>query len=164
MELEKQRPYESEDDLLDTLSCILHNLPLHEKVKVWQESWYIRHYKQHCIQHPIRYRTVDIGQCQEIFCFKSFFMNHLPPSLQSFWKFAEIFKSQGKSPVSTPRVANLPPVSMSTVANFATSVAGSVDTSGKFSTGVNETSGKVATGVNKTNSKLAAGVNSTGGK
>jgi hypothetical protein len=64
-----------------------------------------------------------------------------------FFKFAEIFASQGTPQVSTT------PVSTTPAANFATSFASVVDTGGKFATGVNNTGGKFATGVNDTGGK-----------
>jgi hypothetical protein len=60
----------------------------------------------------------------------------------NFFKFAEIFASQGAPPVSTTPAAN-----------FATSFPSVVDTGGKFATGVNDTGGKFATGVNETGGK-----------
>ncbi len=79
-----------------------------------------------------------------------FFMNQFPPSprvsqyrFKFFWKFAEIFASQGAPPVSTTPVAN-----------FATIFASVVDTGDKFSIGVNDTGGKFATGVNDAGGKL----------
>ncbi len=75
-------------------------------------------------------------------------MNQFPPSsgvfhldrFEFFRKFAEIFASQGASPVSTTPVANLPPVSATPVANFSTIFASVVDTGGKFADGVNDAS------------------------
>jgi hypothetical protein len=65
-------------------------------------------------------------------------MNHLSlspqksPFLIFFFKFAEIFASEGAPPVSTTPVANLPPALTTLAANFATGTAGVVDTSGKY--------------------------------
>ncbi len=102
------------------------------------------------------------GQCHEIFCFWFFFMNQFPPSprvshegrFKVFWKFAEIFTSQGAPPVSMTSAANLPPVSMTQAANFATSFASVVDSGGKFVTGLNDTGGKFAAGVSDTSGNL----------
>jgi hypothetical protein len=78
------------------------------------------------------------GQCQEIFCFWFFHesVSHQPQSIPLrpfwiFWKFAEIFASQGAPPVSTTPAANF--------SSIFTSV---VDTDGKFAPGVNDTGGK----------------------
>jgi len=81
------------------------------------------------------------GQCHKIFC-SGFFMNHLAPQLLkitlgffwNFWKFSEIFASEGA-----------PSVSMTPAVNFATGTAGVVDTGGKFSTGINDTGCKFDT-------------------
>ncbi len=84
---------------------------------MWQESWYIRHYKQHCIQHPIRFRTVDIGQCKEIFCFKVFFHESSSSKPSNLLKICvDIRMSRCTSSINT--------------------------TSGKFATGINVTGGK----------------------
>ncbi len=88
-------------------------------------------------------------------------MNQFPPGprvfhldrFEFFRKFAEIFASQGASPVSTTPVAN-----------FSTIFASVVDTGGKFATGVNDAGGKFATGITDTGGKFATGVVDTGGK
>ncbi len=78
-------------------------------------------------------------------------MNQFPPSpriyhldrFKFFWKFAEIFASQGATPVSSTLAAN-----------FSTIFAIIVDTSGNFATGVNDNGGKFSTGVNDAGGKL----------
>jgi hypothetical protein len=65
------------------------------------------------------------GQCHEIFCFRFFFMNHLPPAPKNniriisnfFQKFAKIFANSRHTP-------------------------GINDTNDKFTTGVNDAGGK----------------------
>ncbi len=67
--------------------------------------------------------------------------SQLKDRFEFFRKFAEIFASQGVPPVSTTKVANLPPVSITQgkmVAKFATGV---VDTGGKFAASVVDTGG-----------------------
>ncbi len=72
-------------------------------------------------------------------------MNQFPIGpFRIFWKFAEIFASQGAQPVSTTPAANFASV---------------VDTGGKFATGVNDTGVNFVAGVNDTSGKFATGVN-----
>ncbi len=65
------------------------------------------------------------GQCHEIFCFRLFHESSSPKpleiklgSFQNFSKLAEIFASQGTTPLSTIPATSLPLVSTTPVANL----------------------------------------------
>ncbi len=94
--------------------------------------------------------TTSRDSVTEIFCFWLFLWISFPPStiiyhldrFKFFRKFAEIFASQGATPVSSTLAANF-----STLAII-------VDTSGNFATGVNNNGCKFSTGVNDACGKL----------
>jgi len=80
---------------------------------------YTVHKNQSCVKDILK------GTVSPDFLLLVFFMNQFLPSprvfhldrFEFFWKFADIFASQGAPPVSTTPVANLPPVSTTPVAN-----------------------------------------------
>jgi hypothetical protein len=100
------------------------------------------------------------GTVSRDFLLLVFFMNQFPPSFRVFHldrfeffrKFAEIFASQGASPVLTTPVANLPLVSTSPAAILSTTPVGNLppvsatpvaNFSTIFATGVNDAGGKL---------------------